>query len=97
VPSRPSYLESQVAWRVCTLNLNLEIDERLVARIDAIASVQKTSREQSVVAALQCWYAHQREIDFGDFVIHRAGPELTPDFKELPPDTQRDLVGERLP
>jgi hypothetical protein len=79
------------------MKMNLEIDERLVARIDAIASVQKTSRELSVVAALQSWYAHPKICDFGDFVIHRPGPELTPEFKELPPETQRDLLGERLP
>jgi hypothetical protein len=79
------------------MNLNLEIDERLVARIDEIASVQKTSRELSVVAALQSWYAHPKICDFGDFVIHRPGPELTPEFKEYPPETQRELLGERLP
>ena len=79
------------------MNLNLEIDERLVARIDEIASVQKTSRERSVLAALQSWYAHPKVCDFGDFVIHRSGPELTPTFRELPPDTQRELLGERLP
>jgi hypothetical protein len=79
------------------MNLNLEIDERLVARIDEIASVQKTSRELSVVAALQSWYAHPKICDFGDFVIHRPGPELSPEFKEYPPETQRELLGERLP
>jgi len=79
------------------MKMNLEIDEGLVARIDEIASVQKTSRELSVVAALQCWYAHPKICDFGDFVIHRPGPELTPDFKEYPPETQRKLLGERLP
>jgi|tagenome__1003787_1003787.scaffolds.fasta_scaffold14921910_1 hypothetical protein len=79
------------------MKMNLEIDEGLVARIDEIASVQKTSRELSVIAALQSWYAHPKICDFGDFVIHRPGPELRPDFRELPPDTQRDLLGERLP
>jgi len=54
------------------MNLNLEIDEGLVARIDEIASVQKTSRELSVIAALQSWYAHPKICDFGDFATGRA-------------------------
>lgn len=79
------------------MKMNLEIDEGLVSRIDAIARLQKTSREESVFAALQAWYAHPRTIDFGDFKIYREGPEARQDFKELPPETQRELLGERLP
>ncbi len=79
------------------MKINLEIDEALVARIDAIAQVQKTSREMSVVAALQAWYAHPRTIDFGDFQIYRSGPEGTHCFKEYHPDTQREILGDRLP
>jgi hypothetical protein len=79
------------------MKLNLEIDEGLVSRIDTIARAQKTSREMSVLAALQAWYAHPKICDFGEFVIHRPGPELTPEFKEYTPDVQRELLGERLP
>jgi hypothetical protein len=79
------------------MKLNLEVSEALVARIDAIAAVQKTSREMSVLAALQAWYAHPRTIDFGDFQVYRGGPEATRQFKEYHPDTQRELLGDRLP
>ena len=79
------------------MKIDLEISEALVARIDAIAQVQKTSREMSVVAALQAWYAHPRTIDFGDFQIYRGGPEASHYFKEYHPDTQREILGDRLP
>jgi len=79
------------------MKMNLELSEALVARIDAISRAQNTSRELSVIAALQAWYAHPKICDFGDFVIHRSGPELTPEFKEYHPETQRRLLGERVP
>jgi hypothetical protein len=79
------------------MKIDLEISEALVARIDAIARAQKTSREMSVVTALRAWYAHPIICDFGDFQIHRDGPENTPEFKELSPATQEKLLGERAP
>jgi hypothetical protein len=79
------------------MKMNLELSEALVARIDTIARIQNTSREMSVVAALQAWYAHPKTIDFGDFQIYRDGPENAPEFKELPPATQEELLGERAP
>jgi hypothetical protein len=79
------------------MKMNLELSEALVARIDTIARIQNTSREMSVVAALEAWYARPRTIDFGDFQIHRSGPEGTHCFKEYHPDTQREILGDRLP
>jgi len=79
------------------MKMNLEISEALVERIDTTARIQNTSREMSVVAAPQAWYAHPRTIDFGDFQIYRDGPEGSPYFKEYHPDTQREILGDRLP
>jgi len=79
------------------MKMNLELSEALVARIDAIASIQKTTREMSVLAALQAWYAHPRTVGVGDLQIYRSGPEGLHAFKEYHPDTQRELLGDRLP
>jgi hypothetical protein len=52
--------------------MNLEIDERLVSGIGAIARVQKTSREMSVIAVLQAGCAHPKVCDFD--VSYSIGP-----------------------
>ena len=71
------------------MKLNLELSEALVARIDTIARIQNTSREMSVVAALQAWYAHPRTIDFGDFQIYRDGPGNTRMSRNYPQRLRR--------
>jgi len=78
------------------MNLNLEIDEGLVPRIDALARVQNVSRELAAIAALRAWFADPIRCDFGDFEILRPGPELDPYFKHLHPDRQLEILEERL-
>ena len=78
------------------MKMNLEIDERLVPRIDALARVQNVSRELAVIAALRAWFADPIRCDFGEFEILRPGPELEPEFKHLHPDRQLEILEERL-